>query len=148
MGTHVAPIREFLTEHNEFKHQDELFFPSLAFNPHLGLPGACLDAPTPPSETKIGYLARYVIWLDTGIRCQTKYVREVCILGTPNVPGLQKVPHLIANKFHADYHPEAYNLMEKWYFGKIAVELKTGHYAEDAFNPVVYANRLCSHRHL
>ena len=144
----MSPIRELLLEHRKIAHPDEFFFPSLAFNPHLQLPGACLDSPTPPSEAKLAFLARYVVWSDTGIGCPTKYIRGVCILGSPHISQLQKVPHLIANKFHANFHPEAYDAMEKWYFEKIEREILTGVYASDLFDPAIYANRICSFRHL
>ena len=116
LGESVAPIRETILQHNAFKHPDELFFSTLAYNPHLSLPGACLIAPPPHSEVDLGFLAKYVIWADYGLPCETKYVRGVCIFGSPQVRLLQRVPHLFANKFHSNYFPEAYDEMEKWYF--------------------------------
>ena len=148
LGRVVAPIREAVLKHRAIAHPDELFFSSLAYNPHLQLPGACIQAPLPPSEVNLGFLAKYVIWGDYGISCRTKYVRGVCIFGNPHVAELQKVPHLFANKFHADYHPEAYDALEKWYFEKLEKEIKLGTYARDSFNPFIYANRTCSLRHL
>ncbi|CDS36961.1 glycosyltransferase 14 family member [Echinococcus multilocularis] len=147
-GTAVAPIRDAVLEHKALKHPDELFFSTLAYNPHLKLPGACLIAPPPKSEVDLAFLAKYVVWGDYKIACPTKYTRFVCILGTPHISQLRSVPHLFANKFHSDYHPEAYDRMEEWYFEKLSREIASGTYARDSFDTSIYANRSCSHQHL
>ncbi|KAL5103766.1 Beta-13-galactosyl-O-glycosyl-glycoprotein beta-16-N-acetylglucosaminyltransferase 4 [Taenia crassiceps] len=148
MGTSVAPIREVVLRHKALKHPDELFFSTLAYNPQLKLPGACLVVPPPMTEVNLGFPVKYVIWGDYGIVCPTKYTRFVCILGTPHVSLLRNVPHLFANKFYADYHPEAYDQMEKWYFDKLSKEIVSGTYARDSFNLSVFASRSCSRQHL
>ncbi|VDD77571.1 unnamed protein product [Mesocestoides corti] len=116
MGTAVGPIRDLMLKPNNIRHPDEFYFPTLAYNSHLHLPGACLDSPSPKSEYGYNYLGKFVIWKDYRMTCATKYVRDVCILGADHVSLLQSVPHISANKFHADYQPEAYDEMEQWYF--------------------------------
>ncbi|KAL5965883.1 Beta-13-galactosyl-O-glycosyl-glycoprotein beta-16-N-acetylglucosaminyltransferase 4 [Taenia solium] len=147
-GKSMAPIREAVLQHKVLQHPDELFFSTLAYNPHLGLPGACLIAPPPITEVNLGFPAKYVEWGDYNTVCPTKYTRFVCILGTPHVSLLHNVPHLFANKFHADYHPEAYDQMEEWYFEKLSKEIASGTYAKDSFNISVYSSRSCSRQHL
>ncbi|VDM27017.1 unnamed protein product [Hydatigera taeniaeformis] len=144
----MEPIRTLLLRHAMFQHPDELFFATLAYNPHLKLPGACLTAPPPRSEVNLGFLAKFVIWSDYKMHCPTLYTRSVCILGTAHIPQLRRAPHLFANKFYSDYQPEAYDEMEKWYFEKLAKEIASETYAADAFNVSVYANRTCSRHHL
>ena len=107
LGKRVAPIREMLLQQGGVLHPDESFFNILAYNPHLEVPGACLNAPSPETERNIGFLAKLVIWGDYDMPCNTKLVRLVCILGSPHITLLQTAPHLFANKFYSDFHPEA-----------------------------------------
>uniref|UniRef100_A0A5K3FUJ8 NAD(P)-dependent oxidoreductase n=1 Tax=Mesocestoides corti TaxID=53468 RepID=A0A5K3FUJ8_MESCO len=148
MGTAVGPIRDLMLKLNYIRHPDEFYFPTLAYNSHLHLPGACLYSPAPESEVGFNYLAKFVIWEGCSINCTTKYVRDVCILGTDHVARLQTVPHLFANKFHADYQPEAYDEMERWYFRRVEAEMKSGSYDRSTFDPTIYAERLCSRYHI
>ncbi|KAM7538854.1 hypothetical protein Aperf_G00000059207 [Anoplocephala perfoliata] len=144
----TQPFRELLLLPKRFAHPDELYFVLLNYNPHLKLPGSCLVSPSPQNESNINFLAKYVIWRNHEIGCPTKYVRSVCILGIPLIPRLQQSPHLFANKFHADYHPEAYDQMERWYFEKLKKEIATGTYSKDDFDVSIYANRTCSYYHI
>uniref|UniRef100_A0A5K3FXL3 Acyltransf_C domain-containing protein n=2 Tax=Mesocestoides corti TaxID=53468 RepID=A0A5K3FXL3_MESCO len=148
MGTAVGPIRDLILKPNYIRHPDEFFFPTLAYNSQLRLPGSCLHIPAPRSEVNLNYLAKFVIWKDYGMTCATMYVRDVCILGTNHVALLQTVPHISANKFHADYQPEAYDEMEQWYFQRVAAEIKSGSYNRRTFDPKIYAERLCSRYHI
>ena len=136
-------MRDFLLQHRALHVPDELFFPSLAYNPHLGLPGACIQK-LPPVE----FPARFVIWSKPGVSCPTKYIRAVCILGREHVQQLKQVPHLIANKFHMDYHPDAYDDLETWYFDKLTAEIARDGAVDPAFNTSVYASRSCSRKHI
>lgn len=111
------------------------------------MPGAC-NGEQPMTENGIGFLGKFVIWYGTNIPCLTKYVRRVCILGKPHIPMLQKAPHLFANKFHVNYHPEAYTQLESWYFKKVSKERVAGTYSRTDFDPSIYANRSCSRNHL
>lgn len=142
---HVAPIRDLLLQHDAVNNPDELFFSSLAFNPSLRMPGSCTRAPLPPEEADFGFVGRFVIWGYYGMRC-SKYVRTVCILGNEHTDLLKKSPHLIANKFHSDFQPEAYDAMEAWYFDKMRAEISSGK-VDPAFNTSVYATRSCSRQH-
>lgn len=145
----TKPFRDLLLTHKAFRHPDELFFPTLNYNPHLNLPGSCLVSPLPPNEVNLGFLAKFVIWGDyRDIKCETKLVRLVCILGNPQISLLQRVPHLFANKFYTDYQPEAYDKMERWYFEKLAFEIANGEYSKERFDVSIYANRTCSRLHI
>lgn len=148
LGEFTKPFRDLLLLHKAFKHPDELYFSTLNYNPQLKLTGSCLVAPSPQNEVNINFLAKYVIWGDYSIKCETMTVRLVCILGNPQVDQLQRSPHLFANKFYSNYQPEAYDRMEQWYFSKLAKELKTGVYSKSDFDVSVYANRTCSHNHI
>uniref|UniRef100_A0A5K3G215 Protein ORF2 n=1 Tax=Mesocestoides corti TaxID=53468 RepID=A0A5K3G215_MESCO len=148
MGTAVGPIRDLMLKPNYIRHPDEFFFPTLAYNSHLHLPGACLHSPAPRSEVDYNYLGKLVIWDYYNMTCSTKYVRDVCILGMDQVSLLQGAPHISANKFHADYQPGAYDEMERWYFRRVEAEMKSGSYDRRTFDPKVYANRLCSRHHI
>ncbi|VDL43313.1 unnamed protein product [Hymenolepis diminuta] len=148
LGEFTKPFRDLILLHKVFYHPDELYFPTLNYNPKLKLPGSCLVAPSPQNEVNINFLAKYVIWGDYKIKCETMTVRSVCIFGNPQVDQLQRTPHLFANKFHSQYQPEAYDKMEQWYFSKFAKELKTGVYSKSDFDVSVYANRTCSHYHI
>ncbi|VDN16456.1 unnamed protein product [Dibothriocephalus latus] len=79
--------------------------------------------------------------------CPTKYVRDVCILGSPHVPELRRTFHLFANKMHADYYPEAYDCMEQWYFTRLHREWELGHFDWEAFQPWAYKHLICSMYH-
>ncbi|VDD84444.1 unnamed protein product [Mesocestoides corti] len=148
MGTAVRPIRYLMLKPKYIRHPDEFYFPTLAYNSHLHLPGACLHSPAPESEVGLNYLAKFVIWRSYNMTCATNYVRNVCILGMDQVALLQTVPHISANKFHADYQPEAYDAMEQWYFQRVAAEVKSGSYNRCSFDPNIYAERLCSRYHI
>ncbi|KAM7533058.1 hypothetical protein Aperf_G00000123151 [Anoplocephala perfoliata] len=139
----LSPIRDTLLRHGIYPHPDELFFPSLNYNPHLRLPGSCLTAPPPPEEVGLGYLAKYVIWDGYGMVCPTKYVQSICIFGVAHIPVLQKAPHLFANKFQADFELQAYDEMENWYLDKLRQEMKTGTYDANAFDAKWYKGAIC-----
>ncbi|KAL5965900.1 Beta-13-galactosyl-O-glycosyl-glycoprotein beta-16-N-acetylglucosaminyltransferase 4 [Taenia solium] len=148
LGGRVEPIRSAIVKHKAFKIPDELFFPTLAYNSHLKLPGACLTAPLPSSEAHMNFLAKYVIWFGYNLPCNTKFVRNVCILGKEHVNMLKRAPHISANKFHADYEQEAYDEMERWYFEKVRAENTIGSYSYHDFDPSIYARLSCSRNHL
>ncbi|VDM16488.1 unnamed protein product [Hydatigera taeniaeformis] len=148
LGKALAPIRDLLLQHQIFLAPEELFFPTLAYNSHLRLPGACLVAPSPPSEVNLGYLGKFIIWGDYGIRCTTKYVDFVCILGNEHLPMLRLASHLFACKFLPDYEPEAYTGLEVWYFDRIKAELEAGIFSNPTFDTSIYATRSCSQHHV
>ncbi|XP_059168174.1 beta-1,3-galactosyl-O-glycosyl-glycoprotein beta-1,6-N-acetylglucosaminyltransferase-like [Physella acuta] len=76
---------------------DETFFPSLNFNPQLGLKGTYKGNPDDVYE----FIARYKIWSNTtGDVCDGVFVRGICILGTGDLPRLGQAKELFANKFY------------------------------------------------
>ncbi|VDD77570.1 unnamed protein product [Mesocestoides corti] len=124
MGRALGPILDLMLKPNYIRHPDEFFFPTLACNSRLRLPGSCLHSPAPMSEVNLNYLPSLSFGKTT------------------------PVPHLFANKFHADYQPEAYDEMEEWYFQRVAAEIKSGSYNRRMFDPNIYAERLCSRYHI
>ncbi|VDK37469.1 unnamed protein product [Taenia asiatica] len=148
LGKAVAPIRDLLLQHQAFITPEELYFPILVYNPNLRLPGACRVAPSPPSEVNLGFLGKFIIWGDYGIRCTTKYVDFVCILGNEHLPMLRTASHLFASKFLPDYEPEAYTNLEMWYFDRIKAELEAGMLSLPNFDASIYASRSCSQYHI
>nr|VZI05529.1 unnamed protein product [Spirometra erinaceieuropaei] len=141
------PLLDAVMSDKEVLHPDELFFQTLAFNSHLGAPGACLNIPL-PTEVNEGYPGRYVLWGDRHTFCPTKYVRGVCILGSPHVPKMRHSHHLFANKMHADYYPEAYDCMEQWYFQRLNREWQLGGIDQEAFESGEYMGLTCSKYHV
>lgn len=131
-----------------FSNPDEFFFPTLAYNPKFGLPGSCLKSPAPESEVGFGYLGRYVTFYAYHMKCPTKYVRDVCILGKQHIPIIKSSPALFANKFHEDYEREAYDELERWYFAKIREEMAIGNYSKLNFDPTPYSLVTCSKYHI
>ncbi|VDD77793.1 unnamed protein product [Mesocestoides corti] len=148
LGTAVGPIRNVIIQPGNIMHPERFYFPTLAYNSHLRLPGACLNGPSPASEVGYNFLGKFVIWDGYNITCPTKVDRGVCVLGMDHVTVLQSVPHISANKFHADFQPEAYDAMEQWYFRRVTAEISSGTYDSNSFDPNIYANLSCSRHHL
>ncbi|KAM3175335.1 hypothetical protein ACTXT7_008730 [Hymenolepis weldensis] len=142
-GQSTRAIRDLMLQPQTFQNPDEFFFSTLNNNPHLPLPGSCMNT----SYFKDPFLAKFVIWENSQIPCPTKYVRMVCILGIQHVEYLKKTPELFANKFYANYYPEAYDIMEKWYFDKVAKEAITGTYDRENFDVSAYADLMCTRYH-
>ncbi|KAL5962280.1 hypothetical protein TSMEX_009985 [Taenia solium] len=140
LGEKVGPIRSAIAKHKSFKHPDELFFFTLAYNLHLKLPGACLISSLPSSEVRMNFLRKYVIWMCYNLPCNTKFVRGVCILGKEHVSLLKRAPHISTNKFHADYEQEAHDEMKRWHFEKVRAEITSDSYSHQHFDPSVYAS--------
>ncbi|KAL5103624.1 hypothetical protein TcWFU_000433 [Taenia crassiceps] len=147
-GKAVAPIRDLLLQRRAFLTPEEFYFPILVYNPQLRLPGACRVAPSPPSEVNLGFLGKFIIWGDYGIRCTTKYVDFVCVLGSEHLPMLKMASHLFAAKFLPDYEPKAYANLEMWYFDRIKAELQAGTLINSTFDASIYASRSCSRYHI
>uniref|UniRef100_A0A5K3FWK4 Cyclic nucleotide-binding domain-containing protein n=1 Tax=Mesocestoides corti TaxID=53468 RepID=A0A5K3FWK4_MESCO len=100
------------------------------------------------SEVGYNFLGRFVISEGSNTSCSTKYVQDVCILGKDQVAFLQTVPHISANKFHADYQPEAYDELEQWYFQRVMAEIAASPHDGNSFDPSIYAARLCCRFHI
>uniref|UniRef100_A0A0R3WGX2 Hexosyltransferase n=1 Tax=Taenia asiatica TaxID=60517 RepID=A0A0R3WGX2_TAEAS len=71
LGSDVETIRKVMLQHKAFDHQDELFFPTLAYNSHAKLLGSCLIALTPSSEARFKNLRKCVIWFYAGFHPET-----------------------------------------------------------------------------
>ncbi|VDN12061.1 unnamed protein product [Dibothriocephalus latus] len=139
----TQPILKVIFSSKRLRNPEEFFFQTVAFNSHIRAPGACLR-PSMSSEVLMGYPGRYVVWSHPMSFCPTKYVRSVCILGSPHVPELRRTFHLFANKMHADYYPEAYDCMERWYFMRLQREWALRHMDWKAFQPWAFRQLACS----
>ncbi|VDK84682.1 unnamed protein product [Dibothriocephalus latus] len=157
-GVHVALRREFvefmlfdpkakeitraLQTHAFYKCPDEQFFATLAYNPHLGGPGACLRVheqdDVAVDKTRLHFLIRYKKWY--GEDCPTKTAHGICILGSQSLSKLMQAADLIANKFHEDYYPEGYDCLELYLFERTN--------NPQPFDTTPYARLYCSHEHL
>ncbi|BHF79850.1 beta-1,3-galactosyl-O-glycosyl-glycoprotein beta-1,6-N-acetylglucosaminyltransferase activity [Sparganum proliferum] len=137
-------LSEVLRKFAYTKVPDEQFYGTLAYNPHLGAPGACLKLHEPQDQgvkpIRLPGLVRYKLWQPRP--CPTKYVRWICILGSQSLPDLIRAPHLFANKFHEDYFPEGYDCLE-YEIAKRTYEGTANH-----FYPSLFANLYCSSEHI
>ena len=79
-------------------------------------------------------VTRLKIWSDHNLPCAGKYVRGICIFSTGDLPTLDSSPCMFANKFHKDYHPLAYDCMEKRIFDNVLRETK----GQSQFNDSYY----------
>ncbi|KER28478.1 hypothetical protein T265_04703 [Opisthorchis viverrini] len=129
------------------KVPEETFFSTLAYNPQLGAPGACLlIRPPNASDPRSWFLTRYVDW--DIYHCPSNYIiHGICILGWNDLPILVKQPHLMANKFYPDFQPEAYDFMENWYIYKVLLE-QTHQHLDPSFDETIYAKLYCSENHI
>jgi hypothetical protein len=66
--------------------------------------------------------------------CQGKWVREICIFGTGDMPWLYRRPELFVNKFHSNYEWIAYDCMEELIFNRTIVPDTV------TFDPTYYLN--------
>ncbi|VDM00135.1 unnamed protein product [Schistocephalus solidus] len=157
-GVHVALRREFvefmlfdqraseiartLQTHAFNKCPDEQFFATLAYNPHLAAPGACLRVHESDDKgvdiTRLHNLIRYKKWY--GEDCPTKTQNSICILGSMSLSRLTQAPELIANKFYEDYYPEAYDCLELFLLKRT--------YNPRPFNTTAFSRLYCSQEHL
>ncbi|KAL7058364.1 hypothetical protein AAHC03_016956 [Spirometra sp. Aus1] len=137
-------VTEALRQFAYKKHPPEQLYGTLAYNAHLGAPGACRNLHEFGDENvdvlRLPEIVRYKLWRPTP--CPTKYVRDICILGSQHLPELINSHRLIANKFHEDYFPEGndcleYAIADRAYKGPAA-----------AFDPSVFANLYCSSDHI
>ncbi|KAL7058252.1 hypothetical protein AAHC03_016965 [Spirometra sp. Aus1] len=85
-------------------------------------------------------IVRYKFWRQNP--CPTKYVRDVCILGSQHLPELINSHRLIANKFHEDYFPEGYDCLEYAIAGCAYKGPAAG------FDPSILTNLYCSSDHI
>ncbi|CAG5125274.1 unnamed protein product [Candidula unifasciata] len=93
---------------------DETFFAILNANPQLGIKGTYKGEPE-HSATR-PFLARYKVWEWDPIPCAGKYVRDVCILTTGDLPLLGQAKEMIANKFFLDWDRVVIGCLEEKIF--------------------------------
>ncbi|VDM04867.1 unnamed protein product [Schistocephalus solidus] len=135
-------ISRVLKKYATNKCPDEQFFATLAYNPYLGAPGACLRIHEPDDEgvdvTRLHHLIRYKKWY--GMDCPSKLRRGICILGSMSLSRLKQAQELFANKFHEDYYPEGYDCLELYLLERT--------HNPQPFNTTPYARLYCSQEHL
>ncbi|KAL7054267.1 hypothetical protein AAHC03_026233 [Spirometra sp. Aus1] len=137
-------LQDTLIKYAYHRHPDEQFYGTLAFNPELGAPGACLGFYDVKGVDRDIFrypgVVRYKIWSPNS--CPTKYVRWICILGSQSLPDLIRAPELFANKFHEDYYPEGYSCLE------YAIANRSYHGPAHHFDPSIFARLHCSLNHV
>ncbi|BHF75595.1 beta-1,3-galactosyl-O-glycosyl-glycoprotein beta-1,6-N-acetylglucosaminyltransferase activity [Sparganum proliferum] len=125
-------------------HPDEQLYGTLAYNAHLGAAGACRNLHELSDENvdvlRLPGTVRYKLWRPTP--CPTKYVCDICILGSQHLPKSVTSHSLVANKFHDNYFPEGYDCLEY----EIADRTYKGPAA--GFDPSIVANLYCSSEHI
>lgn len=139
----MAVLRE---EGRQIRLQDEMFFSTVNYNPHLKAPGSCLKIHLPNgSDPRTSYVARHVEWNPPP--CLSKRVqRTVCIMGVRDLPKLTKSQRFFVNKFIDNFEPLAYDCLEWWLFEKIDNERGFGRTAAE-FDTSFYENLYCSKDH-
>ncbi|GAA51510.1 beta-1 3-galactosyl-O-glycosyl-glycoprotein beta-1 6-N-acetylglucosaminyltransferase 4 [Clonorchis sinensis] len=125
---------------------DETFFATLNHNPDVfPIPGAVLHV----NETETGSeLIRYKVWNYGETPCYSgQAVRNICMLGTLDLPYLFQSPAFFANKFIPQVEPAAYAAMELWLALKCSHE--SLHHAPHAtFDEHYYARKPIAWDHL
>ncbi|GAA51511.1 beta-1 3-galactosyl-O-glycosyl-glycoprotein beta-1 6-N-acetylglucosaminyltransferase 3 [Clonorchis sinensis] len=125
---------------------DETFFATLNHNPDVfPIPGAVLHV----NETETGSeLIRYKVWNYGETPCYSgQAVRNICMLGTLDLPYLFQSPAFFANKFIPQVEPAAYAAMELWLALKCSHE--SLHHAPHAtFDQDYYARKPIAWDHL
>lgn len=148
LGQSVEPLRQYLLDNKSLINPEKYFFPILVYNAQLHLPGACERAPSPPSEVNFGFLADLRIRDNYGVRCATKYVDHVCLLGNEHLQMLKSASHLFASKFQVDYEPEAFTDLEQWYFDRIKAEMEMNVVSQSSFDTYIYSRLFCTQHHI
>uniref|UniRef100_A0A0X3NXN1 Beta-1,3-galactosyl-O-glycosyl-glycoprotein beta-1,6-N-acetylglucosaminyltransferase n=1 Tax=Schistocephalus solidus TaxID=70667 RepID=A0A0X3NXN1_SCHSO len=137
-------VREAIRQFAYKGHGSEQLYGTLAYNPHMGAPGACLkiheETDKNVDKMRLANIIRYKLWYPEP--CATHYVRSICILGSQHLPALIRSHKLFANKFHEDYFPEGYDCLE------YAIAERTYKGPAPGFDPSVFANLYCSSEHI
>ncbi|KAF6778314.1 hypothetical protein AHF37_02377 [Paragonimus kellicotti] len=143
----VEILEAFRAERDLLKVPDEMFFASLAYNPQLGAPGACIHPVVHKNTDRRSWqLARFVDW--NWRRCVSNRSRnEICIFGVADLPRLMRMPHLFANKFLPNFQPVAYDCMEYWHACKLRREWKSKT-LDPQFSSELFSNLYCSTNHI
>ncbi|KAL7057966.1 hypothetical protein AAHC03_016950 [Spirometra sp. Aus1] len=137
-------VTEALRQFAYKKIPDEQLYGTLAYNAHLGAPGACRHlyefGDKNVEVLRLPELIRFKRWRPNP--CPTKYVRGICILGSQHLPELVNSHSLFANKFHENYFPEGYDCLE------YALADRTYKGPAASFDPFIFANLYCSSDHI
>ncbi|VDP67315.1 unnamed protein product [Echinostoma caproni] len=134
------------SETDKRRLQDEIFFPTLAYNPQFNAPGGCPKVHRPnESDPRSMFVGRYVEWYTTCLSKKSR--RAVCIMGVKNIPKLTRRQEFFVNKFIYDFQPLAYDCLEWWLFTKVSHEREFGQTVID-FDPSFYSKLYCSTEHL
>ncbi|BHF75051.1 beta-1,3-galactosyl-O-glycosyl-glycoprotein beta-1,6-N-acetylglucosaminyltransferase activity [Sparganum proliferum] len=136
-------VTEALRQFAYKKHPPEQLYGTLAYNAHLGAPGACRNlhefGDENVDELRLPGIVRYKLWRPAP--CPTKYVRDICILGSQHLPELVNSHKLFANKFHQDFFPEGYDCLE------YAITDRAYKGPAAGFDPSIFAKLYCSSDH-
>ncbi|TKR73200.1 hypothetical protein L596_020538 [Steinernema carpocapsae] len=57
------------------------------------------------------YISRFQVWFHHHVPCYGKHVKQSCVFGVRDVPGLLSRPELMVHKFYMDFQPAAYFCM-------------------------------------
>ncbi|XP_052285132.1 beta-1,3-galactosyl-O-glycosyl-glycoprotein beta-1,6-N-acetylglucosaminyltransferase-like [Dreissena polymorpha] len=107
---------------------DETYFATLNHNPQLGVPGAYLGVPETDDVLK-PFMARFKDWGER--ECHGKRLRDICIIGTGDLPELAQSKKLFVNKFHQNFRPYAYDCLEELIANRTR-DIYLGDYAFDS----------------
>ena len=55
--------------------------------------------------------------------CAGKYMRNICIIGTGDLPKLHNSTGMFVNKLHADFEPLAYSCLEERIYKNIKEDI-------------------------
>ena len=82
-----------------------------------------LIPPGEPGTTAVQnpFIARFKNWVDEWY-CYGKQARGICVFATGDLPLLATREELFANKFHADFAPEALYCMEELLYNRTLEE--------------------------
>lgn len=114
---HTSPIaKELLDWSRDTYSPDEHYWATLNYNTHLHTPGGYKAKSDPTNWT-----ARFVNWGERN--CYGRIIRGICVFGTVDLPTLLNRHELIANKFHLNADPIAYQCLEELIINRSKVDL-------------------------
>ncbi|CAL8102127.1 unnamed protein product [Calicophoron daubneyi] len=143
----LEALRKWESARRALTFSDELYFSTLNHNPSVfPIPGAYLGPEG--SELKNPPILRHKIWHFDRRPCGSwEWQRQICIFGVDDVPALKSSVYFFANKFVADFQPEAYDQMEQWLEFKVNYEAINNHFHE-SFRPEIYSELEIASNHL
>lgn len=141
-------IRKIFKEEEKLpKIPDELFFSTLAYNPQLEAPGACLTCHVSNGkDPRATFVARYKIWWPAYCASR-RIVRGICIFGIQHLHNFTQRTEFFVNKFNHGFHEFAYDCLEYWILKKMKQEHLSGE-LDTKFNTTFYSRLFCSSDHI